>query len=72
MATPPPDTPNGWPRSSSGVYEGKHIYVTRCLTCHGCAGNGLGNYGGTIVVTPANFKDEPFRTMPDDEWVWHV
>ena len=25
-----------------------------------------------MVVTPVNFKQEPFRAMPDDEWFWHV
>lgn len=67
------DVPKGWSTfESSGLYEGKKIYATRCQTCHGCAGNGLGTYGGTMVVTPVNFKAEPFRAMPDDEWVWHV
>src|SRR5450759_4200686 len=65
--------PQGWPTfSASTLYEGKLIYVSRCLTCHGCAGNGLGHYAGTLVVTPANFKEEPFRDMPDDQWFWHV
>ena len=65
--------PQGWPLfKSSGLYEGKQIYLTRCQTCHGCAGNGLGTYGGTMVVTPVNYKQEPFRSMPDDEWLWHV
>ena len=41
-------------------------------TCHGCSGNGLGSYGGTLIVTPANYKQEPFRSMKDDEWFWHV
>ena len=67
------DTPQGWPLyKSSGLYEGKQIYITRCQTCHGCAGNGLGSYGGTMVVTPVNYKQEPYRAMPDDEWKWHV
>jgi cytochrome c oxidase cbb3-type subunit 2 len=65
--------PQGWPTfKASGLYEGKEIYTTRCLTCHGCAGNGLGSYGGTLIVTPANFKVDPFRSMPDDQWFWHV
>src|SRR5450759_1352007 len=29
-------------------------------------------YGGTLILTPANFKEEPFRDMPDDQWFWHV
>ncbi len=63
----------GWPTfKESGLYNGKKIYVGHCMTCHGCAGNGLGTYGGTLIVTPVNFKADPFRTMSDDEWFWHV
>jgi len=63
----------GWPTfKEAGLYEGKLLYVERCMTCHGCAGNGLGTYGGTLIVTPANFKADPFRTMPDDQFFWHV
>jgi mono/diheme cytochrome c family protein len=65
--------PQGWPTwEASGLQEGKELYVERCLTCHGCAGNGLGSYAGTLIVTPADFKQEPFRNMPDDQWFWHV
>ena len=56
----------------AGLYDGKLTYVSRCITCHGCAGNGLGTYGGTLVVTPANFKADPFKDMPHDQWLWHV
>jgi mono/diheme cytochrome c family protein len=67
------DTPHGWPDwTASGLQEGKEIYVERCQTCHGCAGNGLGTYGGTMSVTPADYKQEPFRSMPDDQFFWHV
>ncbi len=56
----------------SGLQEGKELYVSNCLTCHGCSGNGLGSYGGTMVVTPADFKQEPYKDMPADQWFWHV
>lgn len=73
QSTDPSATAQGWPTfRQSGLYEGKQIYVSHCMTCHGCAGNGLGTYGGTLIVTPANFKVDPFRTMPDDQWFWHV
>lgn len=63
----------GWETwEAAGLQEGKDLYVNYCLTCHGCAGNGLGSYAGTMVVTPADFKQEPFRSMPDDQWFWHV
>jgi mono/diheme cytochrome c family protein len=65
--------PQGWDAwYAAGLQEGKEIYVKKCLTCHGAAGNGLGSYAGTLVVTPADFKQEPFRSMPDDQWFWHV
>ena len=67
------DAPHGWPSwTGAGLQEGKEIYITRCQTCHGCAGNGLGTYGGTMSVTPADYKQEPFRSMPDDQFFWHV
>ena len=73
QSTDPSAAPQGWPTfKESGLYDGKQIYVSRCLTCHGCAGNGLGTYGGTLIVTPANFKVDPFHTMPDEQWFWHV
>jgi mono/diheme cytochrome c family protein len=67
------DQPQGWPTwTAVGLQEGKEIYVANCLTCHGCAGNGLGSYAGTLIVTPADFKQDPIRNMPDDQWFWHV
>ncbi len=71
--TDPDAAPQGWEAwNAAGLQEGKLLYVERCLTCHGCAGNGQGTYAGTLVVTPANFKDQPIRSMPDDQWYWHV
>ncbi len=68
-----PAQANGWAVwSGSNLQTGKEIYIRNCLTCHGCSGNGLGHYAGKVVVTPADFKQEPFRSMPDDQWFWHV
>jgi mono/diheme cytochrome c family protein len=67
------DQPQGWALwKAAGLQEGKELYAQYCLTCHGCSGNGLGSYAGTMSVTPADFKQEPFRSMPDDQWFWHV
>ncbi len=72
--TPNPDgAPQGWPMwIAAGLQEGKELFVERCFTCHGCAGNGLGEYAGTAIVTPADFKVQPFKTMPPDQWFWHI
>jgi mono/diheme cytochrome c family protein len=72
-AATPSTQDQGWPTwEAAGLQEGKELYMNYCLTCHGCAGNGLGSYGGTTIVTPADYKQEPFRSMPDDQWFWHV
>ncbi len=74
QSTPDPNgNPQGWPTwTAAKLQDGKVLYIDRCQTCHGCSGNGLGTYAGTKVVTPADFKQEPFRSMPDDQWFWHV
>jgi mono/diheme cytochrome c family protein len=67
------DAARGWPAwRAANLQQGKEHYVKYCLTCHGCSGNGLGSYAGTLIVTPADFKQEPFRSMPADQWFWHV
>ena len=72
-ATTPTQNDQGWETwTKAGLQQGKEVYMDRCQTCHGCAGNGLGTYGGTLIVTPANFKQYPFRDMPEEEWFWHV
>jgi cytochrome c oxidase cbb3-type subunit 2 len=63
----------GWQTwTDAGLQDGKITYITHCQTCHGDAGNGLGAYAGTKVVTPANYKAPPLNGMPDDQWFWHV
>lgn len=71
--TEPADQDQGWATwNAADLQAGKEIYIDKCQECHGCAGNGLGTYAGTLSVTPADFKQEPFRSMPDDQWFWHV
>jgi len=66
-------SPPGWQLwNESGLQAGKEIFVARCVTCHGDSGNGLGSYAGTLIVTPADFRAEPYRSMKDDEFFWHV
>jgi mono/diheme cytochrome c family protein len=73
-ATPSTDgSPQGWALwTSTGLQAGKETFIAHCQTCHGDAGNGLGTYAGTMTITPADFKQEPIRSMPADQWFWHV
>jgi cytochrome c oxidase cbb3-type subunit 2 len=65
--------PHGWSTwDAAGLQGGKDLYASRCMSCHGPAGNGLGTYAGTMSVTPADFTQEPFRSMPSEQWFWHV
>jgi mono/diheme cytochrome c family protein len=67
------DSDQGWDTwNALDLQDGKAIYIDRCLTCHGCAGNGLGSYAQSLTVTPADFRQEPFRNMPGEQWFWHV
>jgi len=69
----PAGNPQGWDAwNAASLQNGKVTYIQRCQVCHGCSGNGLGTYASTKVITPADFKVEPFRTMPDDQWFWHI
>ena len=69
----PNSNANGWDLwNATQLQAGKELYTDKCLTCHGCSGNGLGSYGGTLAVTPADFKQEPFKSMPDNEFFWHI
>jgi mono/diheme cytochrome c family protein len=64
---------HGWSTwNAAGLQQGKELYASRCMSCHGAAGNGLGTYAGTMSVTPADFTQEPFRSMPPEQWFWHV
>jgi mono/diheme cytochrome c family protein len=74
LSTPAADgTPQGWDLwTAAGLQAGKEIFITHCQTCHGDAGNGLGTYAGTMTITPADFKQEPYRSMPAEQWFWHV
>lgn len=73
VTTTPADGPQGWPAwRAAGLQRGRELYVSRCQPCHGCAGNGLGSYAGTMSVTPSDFSQEPTRSMPPEQWFWHV
>lgn len=44
--------------------EAKVLHVQRCLSCHGCSGNGQGPYARTLVARPASIV-ERVSNYPD-------
>ena len=40
------------------IENGKRLYGSNCLTCHGVEGNGLGIAGKYMIPKPRNFKDK--------------
>jgi cytochrome c oxidase cbb3-type subunit I/II len=37
--------------------EGKALFTEKCLSCHGCSGNGQGPYARQVVTRPANLNE---------------
>jgi cytochrome c oxidase cbb3-type subunit I/II len=45
--------------------EGKTLFTQKCLSCHGCSGNGQGPYARQVVTRPANLH-ERITNFPED------
>ena len=69
-----PTCPRGGPPSRRpGSDEGKRSYLTQLPDLPRLRRQRPRRAtAAPMVVTPVNFKQEPFRAMPDDEWFWHV
>jgi len=50
--------------------EGKMLYIQKCLSCHGCSGNGQGPYARQVVTRPANLH-ERLINYPDPDAPFH-
>lgn len=51
---------------------GKTLFVTNCLSCHGCSGNAQGPYARQTVTRPANLN-ERIKNYPGDFYhFWRV
>jgi len=37
--------------------QGKELYLRKCVSCHGCSGNGQGPYARQVVTRPANIHE---------------
>lgn len=52
--------------------EAKVIHVQRCLSCHGCSGNGQGPYARTLVARPANIYERVSNYPAMNFHFWRV
>jgi mono/diheme cytochrome c family protein len=52
LATPP--EPPGF-RLNGDVERGRQVYLKRCATCHGPAGDGRGTLSASLKVKPSDF-----------------
>jgi cytochrome c oxidase cbb3-type subunit I/II len=50
--------------------EGKVAFAEKCLSCHGCSGNGQGPYGRYVVTRPANLH-ERISNYPTPDTPFH-
>ena len=50
--------------------QGKQLYLEKCLSCHGCSGNGQGTYARQLVTRPANIH-ERLINYPIDKDAFH-
>ena len=64
---------NPYHDNESIIEEGKVIYETACIFCHGKKGDGEGVGAKALKVPPADFTDRDMvSTMSDSFWYWKV
>jgi cytochrome c oxidase cbb3-type subunit I/II len=51
--------------------EGKVLFTEKCLSCHGCSGNGQGPYARQTVTRPANLFERISNFPPDNPEAFH-
>jgi len=52
--------------------EGKALFTEKCLSCHGCSGNGQGPYARQTVARPANLHERIINFPGDNFHFWRV
>jgi mono/diheme cytochrome c family protein len=54
------------------IAEGKQLFKTMCIICHGETGKGNGVAGVTLVPHPANFLSAKVRAESDGALFWKM
>jgi len=57
---------------SSSAKDGKKLFETRCVVCHGKKGEGDGPGGKALDPKPANLTSELVQSQEDGEIFWKI
>jgi mono/diheme cytochrome c family protein len=58
--------------NESSLAAGQKIYLKRCLSCHGKAGNGDGPNAADLGIHPAKLSEPVVRQQTDGELFWKI
>ena len=50
--------------------KGKELYLRKCVSCHGCSGNGQGPYARNVITRPANIHERMIN-YPENRDAFH-
>lgn len=64
---------NPVPATAASIEEGKRLYRSECLVCHGEGGDGHGPWRDKLPTAPGNFTDrKKMARMTDGEIFWKI
>jgi mono/diheme cytochrome c family protein len=65
-------TANAVPSSTGAVSDGKGVYVSYCLSCHGDEGKGDGAAGKYFIPKPSDLTTSGIATQSDGALFWKI